>query len=80
LRKLGLKEYQKVKIKRLTPSLKKKVSLATALAGNPRILILDEITSGVDEAVKNEIWDILRDLRQEGVCIVMSTHDLQEAQ
>lgn len=68
---------------KLAPTLsggnKRKLSLAISLIGNPKVIFLDEPTSGMDPNTRRGIWDILKALREEGRTIVLTTHHLDEA-
>ena len=58
---------------------KRKLSIAMALAGNTKILYLDEPTSGMDPVSRRAIWDILKELKKEKT-IILTTHQLEEAE
>lgn len=64
---------------RLSGGQKRRVLLAMALAGNPRILFLDEPTAGLDVPAKRELWDTIRALREAGRAVLLATHDMREA-
>ncbi|MFZ1731028.1 MAG: ABC transporter ATP-binding protein [Bacteroidota bacterium] len=64
---------------RLSGGMKQKLALSCTLIHNPVLLVLDEPTTGVDPVSRNEFWDILRDLRAEGVTIIVSTPYMDEA-
>jgi ABC-type multidrug transport system ATPase subunit len=64
---------------RLSGGMKQKLALSCTLIHNPVLLVLDEPTTGVDPVSRNEFWDILRDLRAQGVTIVVSTPYMDEA-
>jgi len=65
---------------KLSGGMKRRLSLARALIHEPRILILDEPTAGVDVELRLELWQLLRDLNRQGMTIVLTTHYLEEAQ
>ena len=65
---------------KLSGGMKRRLSLARALVYDPRILILDEPTAGVDVELRLELWQLLRDLNKSGMTIVLTTHYLEEAQ
>jgi ABC-2 type transport system ATP-binding protein len=64
----------------LSGGMKQKLGLACVLVHEPRILILDEPTNGVDPVSRHEFWDILKDMRQEGMTILISTAYLDEGE
>jgi len=57
-----------------------RVSLALALVGRPRVAFLDEPTAGMDPAARHLLWSVVRELRDEGVCVLLTTHYLEEAE
>src|SRR4029450_5776158 len=65
---------------KLSKGLKQRVALARALVHKPRVLLLDEPTSGLDPASARHVRDLIVDLRSEGRAILVSTHNLGEAQ
>jgi lipooligosaccharide transport system ATP-binding protein len=67
------------KIKELSGGLKRRLIIARALINEPKLLILDEPTTGLDPQVRNVIWDRLRHLLREGVTIMLTTHYMEEA-
>jgi len=60
--------------------MKRRVMIAKALAHEPRVLFLDEPTAGVDVALRQEMWELVRGLRESGVTIVLTTHYIAEAE
>jgi ABC-2 type transport system ATP-binding protein len=65
---------------RLSGGMKRRLTLARALMHEPRLLILDEPTAGVDVELRLELWQFLRDLNARGTTIVLTTHYLEEAE
>ncbi len=65
---------------KLSGGMKRRLSLARALIYEPRVLILDEPTAGVDVELRLELWDLMRELNSQGITIVLTTHYLEEAQ
>jgi ABC-2 type transport system ATP-binding protein len=60
--------------------MKRRVLIAKALAHEPQILFLDEPTAGVDVELRQDMWEIVRSLRAEGVTIILTTHYIEEAE
>ena len=67
-------------IKSLSGGMKRRVMIAKALSHNPSILFLDEPTAGVDVELRKDMWNIIRDLKKEGVTIILTTHYIEEAE
>lgn len=80
LRDLSLWEKKDSRIMTLSGGMKRRVLIAKALSHEPRILFLDEPTAGVDVELRRAMWDMVRNLRQNGVTIILTTHYIQEAQ
>lgn len=66
--------------RRLSGGMKRRVMIARALVHNPRLLILDEPTAGVDIEIRRSMWDLLREVNQQGTTIILTTHYLEEAE
>lgn len=80
IEQVGLVDRRKVPYRRLSGGEKQRLSLALALVGRPRCVFLDEPTAGVDLHGRDLIRDVLEQLRNDGVAVVVTTHDLDEAQ
>ena len=80
LRDLSLWDKRGSKITALSGGMKRRVMIAKALAHEPRILFLDEPTAGVDVDLRREMWAMVRDLRESGVTIILTTHYIEEAE
>ena len=80
LRQLSLWDKKDSKIITLSGGMKRRLLIAKALAHEPRILFLDEPTAGVDVALRQDMWNIVRDLRDGGVTIILTTHYIEEAE
>jgi ABC-2 type transport system ATP-binding protein len=66
--------------RRLSGGQKQRLSLALAIVGRPEIVFLDEPTTGLDPHGRREIWQLIRDLRDDGVTVVLTTHAMDEAE
>ncbi len=80
LRSLSLWDKRNSRNMELSGGMKRRVLIAKALAHEPRILFLDEPTAGVDVSLRKEMWELVRELRAEGVTIILTTHYIQEAE
>lgn len=76
---LELSEKTLARIKELSGGMQRRLVIARALLNNPRLLILDEPTTGLDPQVRHLIWDKLRQLRAQGTTILLTTHYMEEA-
>jgi ABC-2 type transport system ATP-binding protein len=80
LRKLQLWEKRDAISRSLSGGMKRRLMIARALIHEPRLLILDEPTAGVDIEVRRSMWEFLRQLNDEGTTIILTTHYLEEAE
>lgn len=80
LKKLDLWDKRQQKSMRLSGGMKRRLMIARALMHNPRLLILDEPTAGVDIELRRTMWQFLQELNQQGTTIVLTTHYLEEAE
>ena len=80
LRDLSLWDKKDSKILALSGGMKRRVLIAKALSHEPRILFLDEPTAGVDVELRKGMWDMVRELRNNGVTIILTTHYIEEAE
>jgi zinc/manganese transport system ATP-binding protein/zinc transport system ATP-binding protein len=76
LERLGIAEYRKSHIRNLSGGQQQRVFLARALIRNPRLLLLDEPTSGIDIKTRDDILHLLVELNREGVTVILSTHEI----
>ncbi len=74
-----LSDKQQAKIKELSGGMKRRLVIARALLNDPRLLILDEPTTGLDPQVRHVIWDKLFELKKQGTTILLTTHYMEEA-
>jgi ABC-2 type transport system ATP-binding protein len=80
LRQLGLWEKRREMARQLSGGMKRRLMIARALVHEPRLLILDEPTAGVDIEIRRSMWDFLREINARGVTIILTTHYLEEAE
>lgn len=80
LRALSLWDKRDSKIMTLSGGMKRRVMIAKALSHEPQILFLDEPTAGVDVELRRGMWDVIRELRDNGVTVILTTHYIQEAE
>jgi ABC-2 type transport system ATP-binding protein len=80
LKDLSLWDKRKAKIMELSGGMKRRVMIAKALSHEPEILFLDEPTAGVDVELRRDMWQLVRDLREGGVTIILTTHYIEEAE
>ena len=76
---MELTEKRRARVRELSGGMKRRLVIARALINNPALLILDEPTTGLDPQVRQLIWDKLRNLKREGVTILLTTHYMDEA-
>ncbi len=80
LRQLSLWDKRDAKVVELSGGMKRRVLIAKALAHEPRVLFLDEPTAGVDVELRKGMWETVRQLKAEGVTIILTTHYIEEAE
>ena len=80
LRKLDLWDKRNERSRNLSGGMKRRLMIARSLVHEPKMLILDEPTAGVDVELRRSMWDFLIDINQQGVTIVLTTHYLEEAE
>ena len=80
LKKLGLEEKKNSFVETLSGGQKQKLALAVALIHDPKILILDEPTTGLDPNSRREIWNILLSLKSRNATMILTTHYMEEAE
>lgn len=77
---VGLADKQRRKVKDLSGGQQRRLDLALGMVGNPRLLFLDEPTTGFDPNARRDAWQVVRDLRAAGTTILLTTHYMDEAQ
>jgi ABC-2 type transport system ATP-binding protein len=80
LRELALWDRRASRIITLSGGMKRRVLIAKALAHEPQLLFLDEPTAGVDVELRQDMWQVVRELRASGVTIILTTHYIEEAE
>ena len=80
LRDVNLEERASWKLKQLSGGQKQRFALAAALVNNPRLVLLDEPSTGLDPAARRQLWSLIRGLRDTGHTVVLSTHYMEEAE
>ncbi len=80
LRDLSLWDKRKDKVMTLSGGMKRRLLIAKALSHEPQILFLDEPTAGVDVELRRDMWEMVRQLRERGVTIILTTHYIEEAE
>src|SRR6266536_2420061 len=80
LERVGLSTAAKTRCRRLSGGQKRRLALALALVGNPELVFLDEPTAGMDPQARLATWEIVRDLKNNGVTVLLTTHLMDEAE
>ncbi len=80
LKKVHLADKARARPAELSGGQKQRFSIACALANKPRVLFLDEPTTGLDPQAKHNLWVLARDLNSSGITIVLTTHNMDEAE
>jgi ABC-2 type transport system ATP-binding protein len=80
IERVGLSSAAKTRCRRLSGGQKRRLALAVALVGNPELIFMDEPTAGMDPQARLTTWEIVRDLQQQGVTILLTTHLMDEAE
>jgi len=80
LRSLSLWDKKDARIMDLSGGMKRRVLIAKALAHEPDLLFLDEPTAGVDVELRQDMWNVVRELRESGVTVILTTHYIEEAE
>jgi len=80
LKDLSLWDKKDSKINELSGGMKRRVLIAKALSHEPSVLFLDEPTAGVDVELRKDMWEVIKNLRNKGVTIILTTHYIEEAE
>ncbi|MBD0294259.1 MAG: ABC transporter ATP-binding protein [Flavisolibacter sp.] len=77
---VNLREKAKAKFKELSGGQKQRFSVATTLINKPKIIFLDEPTTGLDPQARRNLWDLIRNIRKQGTTVIITTHYMDEAE
>lgn len=80
LKLVNLEDKAKNKYKQLSGGQKQRFSIATTLINQPKIVFLDEPTTGLDPQARRSLWDLIRDIRSKGATVIITTHYMDEAE
>lgn len=80
LDKVNLRDKAKAKFKELSGGQKQRFSIASTLINQPRIIFLDEPTTGLDPQARRNLWDLIRNIRNQGTTVIITTHYMDEAE
>lgn len=80
LETVNLKDKVKAKVKELSGGQKQRFSVATTLINDPKIVFLDEPTTGLDPQARRNLWDLIRNIRDKGTTVIITTHYMDEAE
>jgi ABC-2 type transport system ATP-binding protein len=78
--RLGLTQQRDTRYRKLSGGQKQRVSIALALVGRPRLVVFDELTTGLDPAARRESWRLVRELQGDGITVLLVTHYADEAE
>ncbi|MEZ5034433.1 MAG: ABC transporter ATP-binding protein [Chitinophagaceae bacterium] len=77
---VNLKEKAKAKVKELSGGQKQRFSVATTLINEPRVIFLDEPTTGLDPQARRNLWELIKQIRERGTTVIITTHYMDEAE
>jgi ABC-2 type transport system ATP-binding protein len=80
LEMVNLKDKAKAQLKQLSGGQKQRFSIATTLINDPRIVFLDEPTTGLDPQARRSLWELVKNIRQKGTTVIITTHYMDEAE
>lgn len=80
LRTVNLEEKAKARYKELSGGQKQRFSVATTLINNPKLIFLDEPTTGLDPQARRNLWELIKNIRQKGATVIITTHYMDEAE
>ncbi|AKU18943.1 ABC transporter ATP-binding protein [Luteipulveratus mongoliensis] len=80
VQRLGIGDFDRTTMRRLSGGQRQRVALAAALVGRPQVLFLDEPTAGLDPHARRDVWSLIRETRETGTTVVVTTHSFEEAE
>jgi ABC-2 type transport system ATP-binding protein len=80
VKRLGIDSFSGTTVRRLSGGQRQRVALAAALVGRPHVAFLDEPTAGLDPHARLDAWDLVRETRDTGCAVIVTTHSFEEAQ
>ena len=80
LKTVNLTDKAKAKVKQLSGGQKQRFSIATTLINKPKIIFLDEPTTGLDPQARRNLWDLVKDIQSQGTTVIITTHYMDEAE
>ena len=78
--RLGLGSFARTTVRRLSGGQRQRLALAAAIVGRPEVVFLDEPSAGMDPQTRHAVWDLVRELRDDGVAVLLTTHLMDEAE
>ncbi|WP_435299949.1 ABC transporter ATP-binding protein [Timonella sp. A28] len=78
--RLGMSSFARTSVRRLSGGQRQRVALAAALLGRPQLVFLDEPSAGMDPQSRHAVWELIRELRDDNVAVVLTTHLMDEAE
>lgn len=78
--RLGLRSFARTTVRRLSGGQRQRLALAAAIVGRPEVVFLDEPSAGMDPQTRHAVWELVRELRDEGVAVLLTTHLMDEAE
>ncbi|RMI13700.1 ABC transporter ATP-binding protein [Cellulomonas triticagri] len=78
--RLGLRPFARTTVRRLSGGQRQRLALATAVVGRPDVVFLDEPSAGLDPQARRAVWDLVAELRADGVAVLLTTHLMDEAE